>query len=105
MCQYIPQNWGSVPSSVLRTSEDIVPQFLRMMTALTYTSFPELQHSLKSCSNFLVFYDLTNLKPHNPINIKDHYLNNYVLVVNIHYYSVQFWLFCIFYSSATSLAH
>ena len=31
---------------MLRTSEGIVPQFLRMMTALTDTSSPELPHSL-----------------------------------------------------------
>ena len=33
---------------MLRTSEDIVPQFLRMMTALTDTSSPELLHSLNA---------------------------------------------------------
>ena len=33
---------------MLRTSEDIVPQFLRMMTALTDTSSPELPHSLNA---------------------------------------------------------
>ena len=47
----IPQNWGAIPSSVLRTSEDIVPQFLRMMTALTDTSSPELPHSLNVTHN------------------------------------------------------
>ena len=33
---------------MLHTSEDIVPQFLRMMTALTDTSSPELPHSLNA---------------------------------------------------------
>ena len=38
----IPQNWAAIPSSGLRPSEDIVPQFLGMMTALTDTSSLEL---------------------------------------------------------------
>ena len=38
----VTQNWAAIPSSGLRLSEDIVPQFFIMMTALTDTSSPEL---------------------------------------------------------------
>ena len=50
----IPQNWGAIPSSVLCTLEDIVPQLLRMMTALTDTSSPELPYSLNFFFGLLV---------------------------------------------------
>ena len=40
------QNLPAIPSSGLRPSEYIAPQFLGMMTALTNTSSPELPHSL-----------------------------------------------------------
>ena len=46
MTRFIPPNWGAIPFFVLCTSEDIVPHILRMMTALTNTSSPELPHSL-----------------------------------------------------------
>ena len=46
-----PQNWAAIPSSgLLRPSEDIVPQFLGMMTPLTITTFPELPNSLMPSS-------------------------------------------------------
>jgi hypothetical protein len=44
------QNWAAIPSSGLRPSKigDFVPQVLRIMTALTDTSSPDLRLSLNT---------------------------------------------------------
>ena len=57
---FFEQNWAAIPSSGLRPSEDIVPQFLGMTTAFTDTSCPELLQSL-----IAVFH-------HDFIHIEDH---------------------------------